>query len=291
MYRQSFSYMGNKFKLLPQILPYFPRNIKTFYDIFGGSAVVSMNVKAEKYIVNDLSNHLYNLYDMFKTLSAEKIIGYCYQKRDEYGFITTTDREELKKNKEPYEKCRKDINDNPSALGYFFLTYYSFCNQFRFNNGKFNMPLGNGYFKKECEIEIRNLCEFFSQDNVLILNKSYSDVDVFDESFVYADLPYANTEAVYNGNREIKGWTEESDYKFFNYCENLNNRGIQFAISNVFKNKGKENTHLKEWCEKNNWIVHHLSMKYAGHSYESANMETDEVLICNYENKYMNCLF
>ena len=32
-------------------------------------------------------------------------------------------------------------------------------------------------------------------------------------------------------------------------------------------------------------------IKYAGHSYESANMETDEVLICNYENKYMNCLF
>ena len=31
--------------------------------------------------------------------------------------------------------------------------------------------------------------------------------------------------------------------------------------------------------------------KAAGHSYESANMETDEVLICNYENKYMNCLF
>lgn len=283
--------MGNKFKLLPQILPYFPRKIKTFYDIFGGSAVVSMNVKAEKYVVNDLSNHLYNLYDLFKTTSAEEIINYCYYKRDEYGFITSSNREELKKNDEPYRKCREDINNNPSTLGYFFLTYYAFCNQFRFNNGKFNMPLGNGYFKKECEEEIRNLCGFFNQDNVNIFNLSYEDLVVNDESFVYADLPYANTEAVYNGNREIKGWTEESDYKFFEYCEKLNNRGIQFAISNVFKNKGKENTHIKEWCEKNNWIVHHLSMKYAGHSYESANMETDEVLICNYENKYMNCLF
>ncbi len=291
MYKQSFSYMGNKFKLLPQILPYFPRNIKTFYDIFGGSAVVSMNVKAEEYVVNDLSNHLYNLYDLFKTTSAEEIINYCYCKRDEYGFITSSNREELKKNDEPYRKCREDINNNPSTLGYFFLTYYAFCNQFRFNNGKFNMSLGNGYFKKECEEEIRNLCGFFNQDNVNISNLSYEDLVVNDESFVYADLPYANTEAVYNDNREIKGWTEESDYKFFKYCEKLNERGIQFAISNVFKNKGKENTHLKEWCEKNNWIVHHLSMKYAGHSYESANMETDEVLICNYENKYMNCLF
>lgn len=283
--------MGNKFKLLPQILPYFPRNIKTFYDIFGGSAVVSMNVKAEKYVVNDLSNHLYNLYDMFKHMSADQIIDYCYSKRDEYGFITTPDREELKKNKEPYNKCRDDINANPSTLGYFFLTYYAFCNNFRFNNGKFNMPVGNGYFKKECETEIRNLCEFFSQDNVSISNLSYDEILPEEDSFVYADLPYANTEAVYNDKREIAAWTEESDYHFFEYCEDLNRCGIKFAISNVFRNKGVENNHLKEWCEKNGWMVHHLNMKYAGHSFESANQQTDEVLICNYENKEMNCLF
>lgn len=283
--------MGNKYKLLSQILPYFPRNIKNFYDIFGGSAVVSMNVKAENYFVNDLSNHLYNLYDMFKTNSAKEIIDYCYQKRDEYGFITTSDREELKRNKEPYNKCREDINSNPSTLGYFFLTYYAFCNNFRFNNGKFNMPVGNGYFREECEIEIKNLCKFFSQDNVYISNLSYEQVIPEEDSFVYADLPYANTEAVYNDKREIAAWTEESDYAFFRYCENLNTKGIRFAISNVFRNKGAENKHLIDWCEKNNWVVHHLNMKYAGHSFETANMQTDEVLICNYVNEDMNCLF
>ena len=28
--------MGNKFNLLPQMLPYFPKNINRFYDLFGG---------------------------------------------------------------------------------------------------------------------------------------------------------------------------------------------------------------------------------------------------------------
>lgn len=283
MYKESFSYMGSKYKLLSQIIPLLPKNIGTFYDLFCGSAVVSLNVKANKYVVNDLSKHLYNLYDMFKRKSANEIIKYIYQKREEYGFITSSDREELKRNKEPFNKCRNDVNNNPSTIGYFFLTYYSFCNQFRFNNGKFNMPLGNGYFKKDNEIEIKNLCEFFNKENVYIYNKNYFDFIDFDEnSFVYLDLPYSSTEAVYNSKRELDGWTKECDYKFFKWCEILNSKGVKWAISNVFCNKGLENKHLIEWCEKNNWIVHHLSMKYAGHSKESANMVTDEVLICNY---------
>ena len=55
-------YMGSKFPILKQMLPYFPKNINRFYDIFGGSGVVSLNVKANEYHINDLSNHVYNLY-------------------------------------------------------------------------------------------------------------------------------------------------------------------------------------------------------------------------------------
>ena len=96
--------MGNKLSLLSQILPYFPRNIKTFYDIFGGSGTVSLNVKAEKYILNDLNNHLYNLYDMFKNTPADKIISYCETNRDKYGFsIDVRDKPKIAElNHEPY---------------------------------------------------------------------------------------------------------------------------------------------------------------------------------------------
>lgn len=36
-------YMGNKHKLLKQIIPLFPDECDTFVDLFGGSGVVSMN--------------------------------------------------------------------------------------------------------------------------------------------------------------------------------------------------------------------------------------------------------
>ncbi len=287
--------MGNKLTLLSQILPYFPRNIKTFYDLFGGSGTVSLNVNAEKYVINDLNNHIYNLYRMFKDTSSDNIISYCEINRDKYGFsVDVRDKLKIAKlNHTPYYKCREDMNDNPSTIGFYFLTFYSFCNQFRFNNGKFNMPVGNGYFKEESKIFIKDFCDFMSKKNVYIYHKSYEEFTNFDKNcFLYMDIPYSNSNATYNeSSRDQGNWTEESDYRFLEYCEKLNAQGIQFAISNVFKNKGAENNHLKEWCEKNGWIVHHLNMKYAGHSFESANMATDEVLICNYESKDMNSLF
>lgn len=290
--------MGSKYLLLPQIKPYFPRNIGTFYELFGGSAVVSLNVKADKYVINDLSGHLYSLYDMFKNKSADEIISYCWENQQKFGFTCDETRRSVfvEKNKEPYNKCRDYMNSNPSPLGYYFLTFYSFCNQFRFNNGKFNMPAGNGYFKKDCEKPIRDMCEFFSRERVNIFNKSYDYFTEFDDnSFVYMDIPYCNTNAVYNEKREIAGWNEESDRAFFRYCEELNSKGIRWAISNVFCNKNIKNEHLIKWCEDNRWEVHHLNMSYGIHFHDSEygnyDYNTDEVLICNYVNEDMNCLF
>lgn len=41
-------YMGNKYKLLKQMLPLFPVECDSFYDLFGGSSVVSLNYKGKK---------------------------------------------------------------------------------------------------------------------------------------------------------------------------------------------------------------------------------------------------
>ena len=37
-------YTGNKYKLLSQILPLFPKNINTFVDLFAGSYTVGMQI-------------------------------------------------------------------------------------------------------------------------------------------------------------------------------------------------------------------------------------------------------
>ena len=41
------NYIGGKFKLLPQILPLFPKEINNFVDMFCGGLNVAANIKAK----------------------------------------------------------------------------------------------------------------------------------------------------------------------------------------------------------------------------------------------------
>ena len=48
--------MGNKKKLINKgLIELFPENISMFVDLFAGSGVVSMNIEASKYIINDIT--------------------------------------------------------------------------------------------------------------------------------------------------------------------------------------------------------------------------------------------
>ena len=62
------NYTGGKFKLLPQILPLFPKEIDCFVDLFCGGCNVGINVKSNKVNYNDLNRHLLYLYNTYKNL-------------------------------------------------------------------------------------------------------------------------------------------------------------------------------------------------------------------------------
>lgn len=46
MMKSPLNYIGGKYRLLPQILPLFPKQINTFVDLFAGGLDVSINVDA-----------------------------------------------------------------------------------------------------------------------------------------------------------------------------------------------------------------------------------------------------
>lgn len=98
--------------------------------------------------------------------------------------------------------------------------------------------------------------------------------------FVYCDPPYLNTQAVYNEKRAFGGWGVEEDYKLFELLEDLNSRGVKWALSNVFVNRGITNQHLIDWCDKNKWTVIHLNRNY--NPFSKGSSESDEVFISNY---------
>jgi site-specific DNA-adenine methylase len=125
-------------------------------------------------------------------------------------------------------------------------------------------------------------------DRLATLNIGFTTGDFRDFSvdgltakdFLYCDPPYLVTCASYN---EQSGWTEAHERALLELLDDVNAKGIRFALSNVLENKGKSNDILRAWSQKYN--IHHLNHTYGNCSYHAKDKSlgsTDEVLITNY---------
>ena len=283
-------YMGNKKKLIKKgLIDLFPKNIDTMVELFGGSAIVSINSNANKYIISDIDNNLVSLYKLFKYKDSDTIINHINSRIDEYGLARERtkrnefkDKEKIELYKQAYMNFRGHYNKDKNVLDFYTLMFYSFSQQFRFNNkGDFNMPCGNDCFSKLNEEYIKNGCDFFGRDNVCIGQADFRGLNIDnlgDNDFVYLDPPYLNTTATYNENN---GWNEKDEDDLYNLCEELHSKGIKFGLSNVFENKGIKNDKLINWCEKNNWNVYTFD-KFTYMACGKGNSNAKEVFITNY---------
>ena len=102
------NYIGGKAKLLPQIMPYFPDSINTFYDVFAGGGNVAVNTTAKKVAVNDLNHYVIEILKCFKEMEIEELL----EKINEY--IKQYDLR--KDNKEGFIKFRDDYNQNQNPI-------------------------------------------------------------------------------------------------------------------------------------------------------------------------------
>lgn len=276
--KSPFNYIGNKHRLLSQILPLFPKNINTFYDIFCGGLDVSVNVKANKKVANDINYFLIEILEMFKNTDGKELL---------YNIERVIEKFNLsKENKDSYYVFREYYNKNKDPLLLYVLMCYSFNYQFRFNsNHDYNNPAGTNRSSFNPNMKNR-LISFRNQlYNIQLTNKNFKEFDfslVRDDDFVYCDPPYRSSVGSYNdGKRGFEGWTVEDDLALFDILDELNNRGVKFALSNVLFNNGLSNKELQEWSS--NYKVHLLRINYANSNYQRNKAgETKEVLITNY---------
>lgn len=270
------NYIGNKYKLLEQILPLFPNKIDSFYDLFGGSGTVFINTSADRFIYNELNTRIYDLV---------KHISNCNVLKELELINKTIELNNLgKEHKEEFNKFREIYNDNQTPTNLFVLSCFSLNQQLRFNKkGKFNMTCGNRGLSKGMIERFKIFNKHCENKNIEWNNKSYMEFKDFKENdFVYLDPPCLPTTATYNENREIKGWSLETELQMYQYLDSLNDRGIKWALSNVSWYRGEENKVLNNWSNKYN--VHNLNISYNNnHCWSRDNtLITQEVLITNY---------
>lgn len=267
-------YQGNKFRLLKHIMPLFPKEIDTFYDLFGGSATVSLNMIDKcKVVYNDFNTHVVELLEMFKSEDPEELDKYFNKRILEYKLsqdISGT---------EGFLKLREDYNKSKDSRDLYLLVCYSICHLMRFNQkDEFNSTKGSGQYGQKNFNDIKVAHD--KLQDIHILNKNIYDFDfskITTNDFVYFDPPYFGTGAVYN-----EGYIKEDDYRLFKIIDDLHESGIKFGMSNVYStSKNINNEHLKNWAE-GKYYVHHFNFIYSSFS-ESTN--ASEVYITNVYNE------
>lgn len=294
------NYTGGKFKLLNQIIPLFPNDIDVFVDLFCGGANVGINAKANKIECYDNVKEVIDLFNFIKDIEGNDMIISLEKIIEEYGLSSTfnngykyyncdTATGLSQYNRESYIRLRNDYNarryrsQEEKNLWFYILIIYGFNNQIRFNRkGEFNIPIGKRDFNKN----LRNkFIKFSNRIREIDITFKYSDFrnlkieNLKRNDFIYVDPPYLITLASYN---EQGGWTERDERDLLTLLDDINDRGIKFALSNVIECKGKENTILRNWSNKYN--VHFLDYNYNFSNYQikDRKSKTLEVLICNY---------
>lgn len=275
------NYIGGKYKLLPQIMPLFPSKINTFVDLFSGGANVGINANASKYIFNDINYKVNELFESFQKYDTDYILSRIYNYINEYNLSKT--------NSEGFNSLREDYNKFPDPIMLYTLVSYSFNYQFRFNSDmKYNNPFGKNrsYFSDRMQNNLIRFVNKLHSIDASFTSNNFTDLNLdkllCKEDFVYADPPYLITLGSYNdGKRGFLGWDDDLELKLYKLLDDLNDKGVKFALSNVIKHKGKTNEILLEWSKKYN--VHYLEKSYKNSSYNTKREESIEVLITNYK--------
>lgn len=296
------NYTGGKYKLLPQIFPLFPEHVDTFVDLFCGGGNVGINVEAENVIFNDVDEKLVLLLNTFRNLDYDVILtwideiieqfqlsrvsenGYDFYHCDSSNGLGSYNKEHFLQLRSHFNKL--DVFDYRYFVELYVLIVYAFNNQIRFNRkGHFNLPVGKRDFNIAMQKKLESFVNKIHALNCEFTHIDFEQIDYTDltkQDFVYADPPYLITCATYN---EGDGWNERKENALYALLDDLHNRDIRFALSNVITSKGETNNILLTWlAEHPEYTCHHLNYNYSNSNYQTRDRlsGSDEVLITNY---------
>ncbi len=294
--RSPLFYIGDKYKILPQIKKYFPNNINNFFEPFLGGGSVFLNVEAKNYHLNDLNETLINIHHFLKETSDDHITFFNMLDKiiDEYGlsksYIKDVVPDELKRkfkktyysrfNKQGYLKLRDYVNSakEVSPIYYYVLIIYGFNRMVRFNKeGEFNIPVGNVDFNKNVYNSVLYYLDYVSNKNIKFSAQDYYNFLLKQhfnpDDFVYLDPPYLIAGTEYN-----KSWSSEKEKHLLNTIDELDKEGVKFGLSNILEYNNNNNDILRKWSKK--YKIYKIDSNYINY-FNNRQKNISEVYITN----------
>lgn len=291
-----FFYVGDKYKLMPQLKLHFPSKIYRFIEPFCGGGSVFLNIEAKSFALNDINPYMIKLHKFLfnsglnEELFFKNVISEIKKYKLSASFIGRIVSDDIKKqfvktyyayyNKDSFLKMREDYNkDKDNMMLLYLLMIYGFNRMIRFNSsGDFNLPVGNVDFNNNVKISLKNYFDFTRKNNIIFYNQDFSafirNIKPRKNDFIYFDPPYLITGSEYN-----KLWNEDKEESLIQTLENLNSKGIRFAVSNVISYKNRYNSTFSKWTKKYNIVK--ISSNYISY-HDNTNKVLNEVLVKNY---------
>ena len=295
--RSPLFYVGDKYKLVREIRTHFPLHINRLIEPFVGGGSVMLNVDADGYLLNDIDSCVISLHRMLQGYIGREgeFMDELYAIIDQYGLSLSLRSDVVPRdlkaaypktyyaryNKTGYQHMKADfIADGQHDMKrLYLLLIYGFNHMLRFNGkGQFNLPVGNVDFNKNVQDALTGYFRLLSQKQAEWHNEDYRQFlgnIIFQEGdLVYLDPPYLITFSEYN-----KLWNEDTERDLLTLLNNLNERGVNFAISNVTHYRGRTNTLFLEWSAQ--YHTHSIKSNYISFN-DNSIKQFSEVLVTNY---------
>lgn len=224
-------WVGGKRQLIPEIKKLLPEGIRNrlYIEPFVGAGALFFELQPKHAIINDFNIELINVYEVIRDHPEELITALKEHKNtSEYFYnIRAIDRQPLFNHMTVIEKASRTI----------YLNKTCYNGLYRVNNaGEFNSPFGR--YKNPNIVNapvIKAVSRFLNDNDITIIHGDYEALlsDLPEKSFVYLDPPYHPISESSNFTGYIQGgWNVDEQIRLRNVCNSLNERGIQFLLSN-----------------------------------------------------------
>ena len=299
-YRSPLFYVGDKYKLMPEIKKYMPETINKYVEPFVGGGSSFLNVKAKQYIVNDIDSGIISIHEMLKSYSTKKeeFFDRIFKIINRYGLSCSYNGhlvpDELKVkykktyyakyNKDAYIELRNDYNNNQfDIMRLYLLLIYGFNHMTRFNSkGEFNLPVGNVDFNSNVYNSLNYYFDYLKRIKIEYFNIDYKDfiksLSLDKDDYILLDPPYLISQSEYN-----KLWSEKEEKELYSLLDELDKKGIRFGITNLVYHKGKKNEIFAKWSKK--YFTYEITSNYISFNDNTIKGGSKEVFVTNYDNR------
>ncbi len=227
---------GGKRQLLELMRPLFPSDMEVYCEPFVGGGAVLFDLQPDTAYVNDVNSDLIRVYMVIRD-SVDDLVAELktYQNTAE-DFYRIRD---LDRNKEAYNA----LSDVQKAARVLYLNKTCYNGLYRVNSkGEFNAPYGK-YKNPNIVNEsiLRAVSAYFNSSHIHFFHTDYADVlkklPDGPGTFVYLDPPYdpISETAGFTGYSK-GGFTKADQERLKECCDDLDERGIKFMLSNSATN-------------------------------------------------------